>query len=88
MYYQLAEVQRIDELRRELDQFDQAMLTAVAVNDPKSLDLRRKELRDRLRNDPSTPTPRQWTPDEMKAAAHRLAAAVLSGKLRERPPVS
>lgn len=79
-YYRLDEKHRIDELRRELDAVDSAILTASAVNDPSGLDVRRRELRARLRDDPSTPAKREWTRDEMQAVAQRLVAAALTGK--------
>lgn len=65
-----------------MGEFDQAMLTAIAVNDPKGLESRRKELRFRLRTDPSAAETPQWTKQEMTEAASRLMASVLkTGKI-------
>ena len=70
------EAQRIDELRRELDDFDRAVLSAYASNDPKGLDTRRKELRARLRASEPDAAP-SFTKQEMRDAAARLMATVL-----------
>lgn len=77
----------MDALRREMDDFDRAMLTAYAVNKPEGLDERRKELKARLRgSDPATAKPK-WTREEMQAAAQRLVTAVImTGKLPPRNP--
>jgi hypothetical protein len=84
-FYHLDDARRIDELRRELDDFDRAVLSAFAMNDPKGLDTRRKELKARLRNDPRTPTKPKWTREEMQAAAQRLVTSVITtGKLPPR----
>jgi hypothetical protein len=81
-FYHLDDARRIDELRRELDDFDRAVLSAFAMNDPKGLDTRRKELKARLRNDPRAPEKPKWTREEMQAAAQRLVTAVITtGKL-------
>ena len=76
-FYHLAEAQRIDELRREIDDLDRAVLMANAVNAPKGLDERRKELRYRLRNDPRMHAAPKWSKQEMHNAASRLMASVL-----------
>jgi len=52
-------------------------LTAYAVNAPKELEARRRDLRFRLRNDPRIPQAPQWTKQEMDDAAARLMASVL-----------
>jgi hypothetical protein len=67
-------------LRRELDDFDRAMMTACAVNDPKALDTRRKELRYRLKADPTAPEAPKFTKQEMRDAAARLMSTVLKTK--------
>lgn len=81
-YYHLVEHQRITELRRELDDFDRACLSAYAVNAPKELETRRRELRRRLQHDPSAPIKPQWSDKEMREAAQRMMSSVLkTGKL-------
>lgn len=82
-YYRLAEKQRIDELRRELDALDSAIMTAHAVNQPEGLDKRRADLQARLRFDPSVPAkPRpKWTHAEMMAAAQRLVDRTINAKV-------
>ena len=89
-YYHLEESRRIDELRRELDDFDRATLTGVCVNgDEKQFKARYGNLERRLRNDPQQPAKPKWTPEEMQAAAQRLVSHVLAtGKLPPKKPVS
>ena len=65
-----------------MNEYDQAVLTAIAVNDPKGLESRQRELRARLRNDPRVPETPKWTRQEMTEAAQRLMSSVLkTGKL-------
>ena len=84
-YYHLEGAQRIEDLRREIDDLDRAMMTAYAFNDTKGLDERRRELKARLRNDPAKPAKPQFTREEMQAAAQRLVTSVITtGKLPPR----
>ena len=88
-FYHLDDAQRIDALRRELDDFDRACLTAGAMNDTtgKFIAARRNDLRARLRNDPHAPEAPKFTSSEMRDAAQRLMSSVLStGKLPKVPP--
>jgi hypothetical protein len=74
-FYHLDDAERIDALRRELDELDRAVLVAYAVNKPDELDKRRSALRARLRNDPvRTPALPKWTKQEMNDAVARLMA--------------
>jgi hypothetical protein len=74
------DAQRIDELKRELDDFDRAMLTTYAVNKPSELDVRRKELRARLRGAAGAPAAPTFTKQEMRDAAARLMSTVLKSR--------
>jgi hypothetical protein len=52
------------------------------MNDPKGLDTRRKELKAKLRGAAGAPAKKQWTREEMQAAAQRLVTSVITtGKL-------
>lgn len=65
-----------------MDDLDRAILFATGVNNPDGLDVRRKELKARLRNDPTTVAKPQFTDEEMRNAAARVMASVFkSGKL-------
>lgn len=65
-----------------MDDLDRAILTANAVNDPAGLEVRRKELKARLRTDPSVPATPRFTDAEMRSAAARVMASVFkSSKL-------
>lgn len=78
-FYCLEESRRIETLKRDMDDFDRASMIGCAVNGGKGLDDRRKELKAKLRHDPSAPpTAPQWTPQEMTDAASRLMASVLA----------
>ena len=50
------------------------------MNEPKALEVRRKELKQRLRTDPTVPPTPQFTDKEMKDAAARVMAAVFKSK--------
>lgn len=67
-----------------MDDLDRAILTANAVNDPAGLEVRRKELKARLRADPTIPVAPKFTDDEMRSAASRVMASVF--KSRKLPP--
>lgn len=89
-FYRLDESQRINDLRRELDDFDGAVLTSIAFHEPKGLDDRRKALRAKLAADPTArPSKPKWTREEMQAAAQRIVTSVITtGKLPPKRPVS
>ena len=55
-------------------------MTSFAVNAPKELEARRKELRHRLRNDPRMPEAPKFTKQEMRDAAARLMSTVLKSR--------
>jgi hypothetical protein len=57
-----------------VDALDQAMLVAYAVNSPKQLDERRKELRQKMRGDAGLAAPPKFTKQEMTEAVQRLMA--------------
>jgi hypothetical protein len=81
-FYHLDDARRIDELRREIDDYDRAVLTAFAVNDPKGFETRRKELKAKLRGAAGAPAKPKWTHEEMREAAQRLVTSVINtGKL-------
>lgn len=68
-----------------MDAIDSARLTAYAVNEPKHLETRTKELEARLRRDPATPAKPKWTREEMQRAAQRVVTAVITtGKMPAR----
>lgn len=65
-----------------MDSYDLARMIGCAVNAPKELDARGKELDAKIHADASTPAKHKWTREEMQGAAQRLVTAVITtGKL-------
>jgi hypothetical protein len=68
-----------------MDSYDLARMIGCAVNAPKELDTRGKELDAKIHADASAPPKPKFTHEEMQAAAQRLVTAVITtGKLPKR----
>jgi len=84
-FYHLSEYQRIQDLRREVDDFDHAATIGCAVNDGKAMEKRQSALMAKLRRAPvAVPQKKDFTHEEMQAAANYMLS--LTGKTSKPMP--